>query len=81
MNSKEANQNNKLSQTFKLLRKTAGVLLIILGVVSFFLPVLQGWLFILLGAILLESVWVKKHTHRLKAKWATFVKKTFNSCE
>lgn len=39
----------------KQLRRIAGVLLIIAGIISFFLPVLQGWLFILLGLILLGN--------------------------
>ena len=33
----------------RVLRNLSGVLLILLGVVSGFLPILQGWIFIVLG--------------------------------
>ena len=36
------------------LRNAAGVLLILLGIVSGFLPILQGWLFIVIGLGLIE---------------------------
>jgi len=36
------------------LRNVAGVLLIVLGVISGFLPILQGWVFIVLGLGLIQ---------------------------
>lgn len=38
---------------WKWLRLTAGVLLIIAGVISGFLPIIQGWMLILAGLALL----------------------------
>ena len=37
----------------KIIRFISGIFLIILGIISGFLPILQGWLFILLGLFLL----------------------------
>ena len=36
------------------LRNVAGVALILLGVISGFLPILQGWMFIVLGLSLIQ---------------------------
>lgn len=36
------------------LRNVAGVLLIVLGLISGFLPILQGWVFIVLGLGLIQ---------------------------
>ena len=45
------------------LRNVAGVLLIVLGVISGFLPILQGWVFIVLGLGLIEHP-LKHRLHR-----------------
>ena len=37
-----------------ILRNVAGVLLILLGVISGFLPILQGWVFIVIGLGLIK---------------------------
>jgi hypothetical protein len=49
------------------LRTVAGVLLILMGVVSGFIPILQGWLFILAGLALLA---VDYHWARRLKGWA-----------
>ena len=45
------------------LRNLAGVVLILLGVISGFLPILQGWMFIVLGLSLIEHP-LKHRVHR-----------------
>ncbi|MBI4452153.1 hypothetical protein HY637_01870 [Candidatus Woesearchaeota archaeon] len=53
-------------QTLYVLKKAIGILLIVLGVISGFVPVIQGWVFILLGLFLLGvktktiKEWVEK---------------------
>ena len=42
------------------LRKTAGILLIIIGILGLFLPVIQGIILILLGASLINDDFYKK---------------------
>jgi uncharacterized membrane protein YbaN (DUF454 family) len=51
----------------KGLRTAAGFLLILLGVISGFIPVLQGWMFILAGLALLA---VDYHWARRLKEWA-----------
>jgi len=48
-----------------------GVFFLILGVVGGFLPVIQGWIFVLIGLALLaeEIPWVRRHLERLKARF------------
>ena len=43
-----------MSRLVRGLRNIAGVLLIVLGVISGFLPILQGWVFIVLGLGLIQ---------------------------
>lgn len=46
---------------FHILRRIVGYLFLIVGVLSGFLPILQGWIFIALGLILLKNEpWVRK---------------------
>lgn len=54
------------------LRNIAGLLLILLGIVSGFLPILQGWLFIVIGLGLIEHP-LKKRLHvRLKRRFVCY---------
>ena len=48
-----------------------GVFFLLLGVISGFLPVLQGWIFVLIGLALLaeEIPWVRRHLERLKTRF------------
>ena len=61
-----------------LARNVAGVLLIMLGVISGFLPILQGWVFIVLGLGLIDHP--LKHrvhgwlSHRSKAYRAVAIR-------
>jgi|TARA_Y100000310_G_scaffold344358_1_gene456718 uncharacterized protein YqgC (DUF456 family) len=50
------------------LKKIFGVILIILGVLGGAVPIVQGWLLILLGLALLESAYANKQIARIK-KW------------
>ena len=49
-------------------------LFILLGFVGLFLPFLQGFLFLFVGALLLsrESEWARRHLDRLRARYPTF---------
>jgi len=57
----------------KWLKKIAGIILIILGIVGLFLPFLQGIAMILIGATLLGNAWLLKKI-RKAIKW---IKKRF----
>jgi Putative transmembrane protein (PGPGW) len=48
----------------------AGFALLLLGVIGLFLPVLQGWLFIILGLVVLstEYVWARRLLEKARAK-------------
>jgi len=48
-----------------------GVLFLLLGVIGGFLPVIQGWIFVLIGLTLLarELPWVRHHLERLKGRF------------
>jgi uncharacterized membrane protein YbaN (DUF454 family) len=54
---------------WRILRLTAGWSLIAVGVVGLFLPILQGFLFILSGLAILstESPWARRLLDKLKA--------------
>lgn len=62
------------------LRLFLGAILLILGLAGLFLPVLQGWLFITLGFVLLYPVQGKKLARKLKKKlkqkWVQFKKRS-----
>lgn len=46
---------------FYLLRQIFGYLFLAVGVLSGFLPILQGWIFIILGLVLLKNEpWARK---------------------
>lgn len=48
-----------------------GVFFLLLGVIGGFLPVIQGWIFVLIGLALLaeEIPWVRRHLERLTARF------------
>ena len=48
-----------------------GVFFLLLGVISGFLPVIQGWIFVLIGLTLLakEIPWVHHHVERIKQRF------------
>lgn len=48
-----------------------GVVFLLLGVIGGFLPVVQGWMFVLIGLTLLakEIPWVHNHVERLKSRF------------
>ena len=48
-----------------------GVFFLLLGVIGGFLPVIQGWIFVLIGLVLLaeEIPWVRRHLERLKDRF------------
>ena len=50
----------------RLLKKIAGVCLIILGVLGLFLPFLQGIIFIIAGAFLLDNDYILKKVRKLQ---------------
>lgn len=53
----------------KLLKKAAGILLVVLGVIGLFLPVLQGMLMILLGLLLMENKTAIELFNNIKKKF------------
>jgi len=62
---------------WRILRLTAGWALIAVGVVGLFLPILQGFLFILSGLAILstESRWARRVLERLSALRKSWRKK------
>lgn len=50
-------------------KKMAGVVLILLGIIGLFVPILQGILLIIAGLLLLEYEPVTRFIHSLKEKW------------
>jgi uncharacterized membrane protein YbaN (DUF454 family) len=48
-----------------------GLFFLLLGVIGGFLPVVQGWIFVLIGLVLLaeEIPWVRHHLERLKSRF------------
>jgi len=54
------------SHAVTILRNIAGVFLILLGIVSGFVPILQGWIFILVGISLLKFPGKDKLIRRFK---------------
>lgn len=48
-----------------------GVFFLLLGVIGGFLPVIQGWIFVLIGLTLLakEIPWVHHHVERVKQRY------------
>lgn len=57
--------------TLRLLRMAAGILLILFGVIAGFIPILQGWIFILAGLALLgiKPHQVKEYAVGLRDKY------------
>ena len=53
-----------------IIKKIAGVILIIAGIIGSFLPFIQGFLLIAIGAILLGNKWLIQKLNELK-KWLT----------
>jgi len=60
----------------KKLKKIIGVILILLGLLGGIVPLVHGWLLILLGLALLESAYVDKQVKRAKKLFASFWKKS-----
>lgn len=55
-----------------ILRITAGVILLLLGIIGLFLPILQGWLLIFIAIPLIHPEYGKKMVEKLKTwkeKW------------
>jgi Flp pilus assembly protein TadB len=59
-----------IHHTKRVLRISLGVLLLILGVIGGFLPVLQGWVFILAGLAVLsvDFLWARRLREQIKDK-------------
>jgi hypothetical protein len=53
----------------RLVRIIAGIILILLGIAGLFLPILQGFLLIFAGLILLEYPPITRLAHKLKERW------------
>ncbi len=55
-----------------------GYLFLLLGVIGAILPVLQGWLFFLIGLTLLARTtpWAKRLLHKLRERFPKLAKKT-----
>lgn len=51
-----------------ILRKTVGVLLIILGIIGLFIPFVSGWFFIFIGLVVLESNYLKNIIEKIKLR-------------
>ncbi|MFO8016589.1 MAG: hypothetical protein R6U32_05780 [Candidatus Woesearchaeota archaeon] len=53
---------------YKNLKRAAGIILVLVGILGLFLPILQGFLFIGVGIYLIESEtlnrWLRKHIKR-----------------
>lgn len=58
--------------TLQIFKKIVGVTLIIIGIISGFIPLVQGWIFILVGLLLIG---VEKETIK---KWLGKIKKLFS---
>ena len=58
-----------------VIRKVIGITLIIIGVISGFIPIIQGWVFILAGLALLGIK--KKHIKKGVKKVKNWLKKKF----
>ncbi|HLD72991.1 MAG TPA: PGPGW domain-containing protein [Candidatus Nanoarchaeia archaeon] len=50
------------------LRKTIGISLVVIGIISLIVPVAPGWLFILTGLILLKYPPLKKYLLKMKQR-------------
>ena len=55
--------------TMKILRITAGILLLILGAIGGLIPIFQGWVFGLMGLMILSKdvTFVRKYHDKVKA--------------
>ena len=67
---------------WRLVRISLGTILILLGIPGLVLPILQGWLFLALGALLLSVDiplfdrlvrWIEKKSPRSKNRWSASV--------
>ena len=52
----------------KILRNSAGYLLVVLGIIGFLIPVIPGFLLILAGLYCLEGGWLKKKVEIWRAR-------------
>lgn len=55
----------------RLLKNIVGLFLILVGIVFGFLPILQGWVFIILGLSMIEHPW-KHAAHQWLARESRF---------
>lgn len=62
---KKVNNNLEKIRSHKYIRIPLGILLLILGVIGGFLPIIQGWVFIVLGLAVLFG---EEFTNLLEAK-------------
>lgn len=58
------------------LRVSAGIVLLLLGIIGLFLPILQGWLFIVLAIPLISPLhgkkmiaWMKERKEKWGSRW------------
>jgi uncharacterized membrane protein YbaN (DUF454 family) len=67
----------------KIIRITAGILLLILGAIGGLIPIFQGWIFGLLGLWLLskEIPWVHRYYEKIKEWVERKRKKPEEPCE
>jgi hypothetical protein len=65
-----------LQATKRLMRIVAGVTLILIGVIAGFIPILQGWIFILAGLALLGI-----KPHHIKEKYLAWKARWFKGSE
>ena len=64
-------KNNLLN----MLKKIAGIILIIAGIIGSFLPFIQGFLLIIIGAILLGNRWLLDKLKEIKSWISSKIKK------
>lgn len=61
-----------MNRSKRIAKRVLGAILILLGIISGFIPFVQGWLFVLAGLYLLESEWVNAKvrvlTRRMKRR-------------
>lgn len=58
-----------------MLKLVGGVILILIGIIGLILPILQGWLFIAAGIIMIAPERGKQFVEKVKMKWAQFRRK------
>ncbi|MDP7282266.1 MAG: PGPGW domain-containing protein [Candidatus Undinarchaeales archaeon] len=59
------------------IKKIIGIFLICIGIIGWFVPILQGWLLVFLGVTFLESKWITDQFTLLKKRAERFWKKHY----